>query len=77
MINLFHDRVRILDLTNNKIHNLDALQYFPNLEELILDNNYITEDGTFPPNSPNLRVLSLNNNRVCCVDFVMSLAAEC
>lgn len=64
VINLFHDRVKVLDLTNNKINDLEALQYFPNMEELILDNNLITEDVLFPPNSPNLRVLSLNNNRV-------------
>lgn len=64
VINLFHDRVKVLDLTNNKINDLYALQYFPNMEELIIDNNLITEDVTFPPNSPNLRVLSLNNNRV-------------
>lgn len=64
VINLFHDKVRVLDLTNNKIQNLDAIHCFSNLEELILDNNMITEDVSFPVNSPKLRVLSLNNNRV-------------
>uniref|UniRef100_A0A336LIJ0 CSON002399 protein n=1 Tax=Culicoides sonorensis TaxID=179676 RepID=A0A336LIJ0_CULSO len=62
--NLFHGRVKILDLSCNRISSLDALQYFEEMEELILDNNMITDDVVFPPNSPNLRVLSLNNNRI-------------
>ncbi|XP_063707084.1 leucine-rich melanocyte differentiation-associated protein [Culicoides brevitarsis] len=62
--NLFHGRVKILDLSCNKISSLDALQYFDDMEELILDNNLIADDVVFPPNSPNLRLLSLNNNRI-------------
>lgn len=69
--NLFHGRVKILDLSCNRISSLDALQYFDDMEELILDNNLITDDIMFPPNSPNLRVLSLNNNRVSIV-FVIT-----
>ena len=44
---------------------LSGLEMFPHLEELVLDNNAMTEDVLDTlPQLPNLTVLSLNKNQV-------------
>jgi len=44
---------------------LSGLEMFPQLEELVLDSNAITEDVLDTlPQLPNLHVLSLNKNQV-------------
>lgn len=64
VINLYHDKVIHIDLSYNRLQSLDGLDLFSDLEELVLDNNSITDDIMFPRQTAQLRLLSLNNNKV-------------
>lgn len=46
-----------------KTSDLRDLSQFPNLEELICDNNYIADESQFPKLN-NLKIFSCNKNRV-------------
>lgn len=59
----YGDPCRRLDLSFNCISNLNGLQKFKNLEELILDNNQLDDNARFPF-LPYLRTLSLNKNKI-------------
>jgi len=66
--------VRTLDLSYNNFEELGSLQPFENLETLVLDHNDINSNTTFP-NLPNLRMLSLNSNKISNLSlFVRNLA---
>ncbi|XP_013414951.1 leucine-rich melanocyte differentiation-associated protein [Lingula anatina] len=54
---------RTLDLSFNRISTLDGLENFPNLEELILDNNEV-DDSINIPQMTKLHTISLNKNRI-------------
>ncbi|KAM3967308.1 LOW QUALITY PROTEIN: leucine-rich melanocyte differentiation-associated protein [Aphomia sociella] len=56
-------KVKCLDLSYNSIETLKGLEQFGRLEELILDNNKLGDNITFPY-LPHLRTLSLNNNQI-------------
>ncbi|XP_067136276.1 leucine-rich melanocyte differentiation-associated protein-like isoform X2 [Centruroides vittatus] len=58
----YGSQVKRLDLSYNSIRTLDGLQLFPNVEELILDNNDLYDGVEFFYN-PNLTTLSLNKNK--------------
>lgn len=60
---MYGGKVKCLDLSFNTIQTLKGLEQFTSLEELILDNNRLGDNITFP-NLPNLRTLSLNNNQI-------------
>ena len=57
-------RIEHLDLSYNIIHNLNGLEHFAVLTDLILDNNSLGDSLEFPTLMPRLRTLSLNKNRV-------------
>ncbi|XP_072929360.1 leucine-rich melanocyte differentiation-associated protein-like [Epargyreus clarus] len=59
----FSDHIRYLDISHNKITNLDALVYFKHLTSLIADNNPITENCFLPP-LPKLELLWLNHCKI-------------
>lgn len=52
-----------LDLSFNCISNLNSLEAFKNLTELVLDSNAVDDDTVFPP-LPLLQTLSLNKNKI-------------
>ncbi|KAN0023469.1 hypothetical protein ACTFIU_010757, partial [Dictyostelium citrinum] len=53
--------IKTLDLSYNNIKKVESLESFKQLTSLVLDNNRIGSNNTFP-NLPNLKTLSLNNN---------------
>ncbi|CAF0845076.1 unnamed protein product [Brachionus calyciflorus] len=53
----------ILDISFNYMSDLRDLEQFPNLEELICDNNNISENTNFP-HLENLKILSCNKNQI-------------
>ncbi|KAG1692024.1 Leucine-rich melanocyte differentiation-associated protein [Nymphon striatum] len=65
-----------LDLSYNKINSLDGLERFAILEELILDNNEINDQVTFPINHQ-LTTLSLNKNKLKNLDLLLDKLTEC
>ncbi|CAF1627783.1 unnamed protein product [Rotaria magnacalcarata] len=54
---------KILDLSKNRFRSLACIRHFPNLEELILDDNDLDDTHTRFPKLPNLHTLMLNKNR--------------
>lgn len=60
---LYGDKVNFLDLSYNSLISLQELSKFPNLNELVLDNNQLGDSVIFPRNE-NLHTLSLNKNNV-------------
>lgn len=59
-----YPKTKRLDLSYNHINSLINVEKFEELRELILDNNCITERIRFPVMHL-LKLLSVNNNRVC------------
>ncbi|EAL73563.1 hypothetical protein ACTFIW_003459 [Dictyostelium discoideum] len=55
--------IKTLDLSYNNIKKVESLESFKQLTSLVLDNNRIGSNNTFP-NLPNLKTLSLNNNDI-------------
>ncbi|CAL4109616.1 unnamed protein product [Meganyctiphanes norvegica] len=64
-----------LDLSYNAIRTLDGLDKFPFLEELILDNNFIDDSAVFPK-LQYLHTLSLNKNKICNLEALMSMMSK-
>lgn len=60
---MYGSKVRSLDLSFNSLTNLNHSELFPDLEELILDNNNLNDNIRFS-HLPNLHTLSMNNNNV-------------
>lgn len=60
---MYGSKVRSLDLSFNSLNTLKHLELFPDLEELILDNNNLN-DNIKLPHLPHLHTLSMNNNNV-------------
>lgn len=63
LVQMYGAKVQYLDLSYNNIETLKGIDRFYNLQELILDNNKLTDNATFPY-LPHLRTLSLNNNQI-------------
>jgi len=54
-----------MDISFNKLINLNGIELFYNLNELILDNNRLNELSLkFNKVMSNIKILSLNNNKV-------------
>ncbi|XP_052868454.1 leucine-rich melanocyte differentiation-associated protein-like [Anopheles cruzii] len=77
ILNLYADRVRHLDLSHNKLSAFDALEFFPYLEELVLDNNYLTDEIIFPAQLNHVKLLSLNNNKFKNLDLLLTKLSLC
>lgn len=71
IVNLYHSRVRKVDLSFNQLTSLDGLEFFSRLEELILDNNQLG-DNIRIPKTQSITTLSLNNNKVIrvCIFYI-------
>lgn len=63
IVNLYHSRVRKMDLSFNQLTSLDGLEFFSRLDELVLDNNQLG-DNIRIPKTKSITTLSLNNNKV-------------
>ncbi|GAB0091990.1 hypothetical protein DMENIID0001_069190 [Sergentomyia squamirostris] len=74
IINLYHNRVFQLDMSFNKLTSISGLSLFSTLEELIFDNNQLGHI-TFSPNK-NLKLLSLNNNMIKNLDYLLDNIKE-
>ncbi|XP_050083155.1 leucine-rich melanocyte differentiation-associated protein-like [Anopheles aquasalis] len=77
ILSLYADRVRHLDLSHNKLSSFDALELFPYLEELVLDNNYLTDEIIFPAQLNHVKLLSLNNNKFKNLDLLLTKLSLC
>ncbi|XP_070504216.1 leucine-rich melanocyte differentiation-associated protein-like [Chironomus tepperi] len=65
IINEFRDKdVTQIDFSSNSLMSIDFISNFPNLNEIILDNNFLSDETMFP-NKVFLKIqlLSLNNNK--------------
>lgn len=67
----YGNQIKRLDLSFNHIRSLDGLEYFKDLEELILDSNQLDDTISFPDLS-NLHTLILNKNQITDVDVLIS-----
>ncbi|CAH2105455.1 unnamed protein product [Euphydryas editha] len=65
--NMYGNKVHYLDLSYNNIETLKGLENFKMLEELILDNNKLGDNVSFP-RLPKLRTLSINKNQITDLD---------
>ncbi|XP_032515941.1 leucine-rich melanocyte differentiation-associated protein-like isoform X1 [Danaus plexippus] len=63
IVERFSDHIIYLDISHNKITNLDALVHFKHLTSLIADDNPITENCLLPP-MPKLQLLWLNRCKI-------------
>ncbi|XP_059054579.1 leucine-rich melanocyte differentiation-associated protein-like [Achroia grisella] len=63
IVERFADYITYLDISHNKITNLDALVHFRHLTSLIADNNPVTENCILPP-LPKLQLLWLNRCKI-------------
>ncbi|UJR33517.1 hypothetical protein I4U23_020962 [Adineta vaga] len=63
IIDLYARKTKILDISKNHFRSLGCIKNFPNLEELILDDNQLEDTQTRFPKLPNLQTLMLNKNR--------------
>lgn len=72
----YGSQVKRLDLSYNSIRSLDGLQLFPNVEELILDNNDLYDGVEFFYND-HLTTLSLNKNKFQDLDSLLDSINIC
>jgi len=71
------NNVRRLDLSFNSLRTLEGVERFPNLQELVLDNNCIADNTDFPI-MPSLHTLTLNKNKIRDLDKLLDkLSASC
>ncbi|XP_013166743.1 PREDICTED: leucine-rich repeat-containing protein C10orf11-like isoform X2 [Papilio xuthus] len=63
IVERFSDHIKYLDISHNKITNLDAVVHFKHLTSLIVDTNPITENCILPP-LPKLQLLWFNHCRI-------------
>lgn len=65
---MYGPQVQCLDLSYNELVSLKGLEAFTHLEELVLDNNQLSDSLIFP-SLPHLHTLSLNKNLVRLIYF--------
>lgn len=75
LIKLYGTKVHRLDLSYNELISLKGLEGFPLLQELILDNNELT-DSLVLPYMPYLNLLSLNKNRIYDLESLITKIQE-
>jgi len=71
LVQMYGTKVQFLDLSFNCLTTLQGVEKFSDLQELILDNNKLS-DSVLVPQLPNLQILSLNKNNVSHVNDVCS-----
>ncbi|XP_063237578.1 leucine-rich melanocyte differentiation-associated protein-like [Bacillus rossius redtenbacheri] len=68
---LYGSQVHCLDLSFNCLRSLDGVERFSGLEELVLDNNCLS-DGIVVPCLPRLHTLSLNKNSITRLELLLT-----
>ncbi|XP_041968491.1 leucine-rich melanocyte differentiation-associated protein-like [Aricia agestis] len=77
VVTRFSNHIQYLDISHNKITNLDALVHFIHLTSLIADDNPITENCCLPP-MPKLEILWLNRCKIASIyPWVGKLRESC
>ncbi|XP_050349208.1 leucine-rich melanocyte differentiation-associated protein-like [Nymphalis io] len=77
IIERFCDHIIYLDISHNKITNLDGLVHFKHLTTLIADDNPVTESCMLPP-MPKLQLLWLNHCKISSLyPWVSKLKESC
>lgn len=72
-IDAYSSVARRLDLSYNRLKSLEGIEKFAVLEELVLDNNQLTDDSLSNiPSLPHLRTLTLNKNNICDIETLLS-----
>ncbi|CAG4992069.1 unnamed protein product [Parnassius apollo] len=72
---MYGPKVHYMDLSYNSMETLKGLENFTRLQELILDNNKLEDNITFPF-LPHLRTLSLNNNKLANLEGLIEKVSE-
>lgn len=72
---MYGTKVQFLDLSFNCLTTLQGVEKFPNLEELVLDNNSLS-DSVLVPELPNLHILSLNKNNISNLELLLAKIAH-
>ncbi|CAI9717853.1 leucine-rich melanocyte differentiation-associated protein [Octopus vulgaris] len=76
LIESFCTKTKRLDLSYNLLYTLKGLENFTDLEELVLDNNWIDDDTEFPALN-SLHTLTLNKNNISDLEsFLLKLKAS-
>ncbi|GAB1598896.1 leucine-rich melanocyte differentiation-associated protein-like [Argonauta hians] len=76
LIESFCAKTKRLDLSYNLLYTLKGLENFTDLEELVLDNNWIDDDTEFPALN-SLHTLTLNKNNISDLEgFISKLKAS-
>lgn len=75
LVQMYGTKVKSLDLSFNCLTTLQGVEKFSNLEELVLDNNSLS-DNIFVPQLPNLQILSLNKNNISNLDLLLNKIAQ-
>ncbi|KAF8796457.1 Leucine-rich melanocyte like protein [Argiope bruennichi] len=73
---IYGNQTRRLDLSFNSIRSLENLELFPLLEELIVDNNELSDLVSFIPLN-NLHTLSLNKNHFRDLESLLKQLTNC
>ncbi|XP_053680235.1 leucine-rich melanocyte differentiation-associated protein-like [Anopheles nili] len=77
IVTMYGDRVQHLDLSYNKLSSFDDLGRFAFLEELVLDNNCLTDEIIFPAQLNTVKLLSINNNKFRNLDLLLTKLSLC
>ncbi|XP_021924365.1 leucine-rich melanocyte differentiation-associated protein-like isoform X2 [Zootermopsis nevadensis] len=75
LVQMYGTKVQFLDLSFNCLMTLQGVEMFPNLEELVLDNNKLS-DSVLVPQLPNLHILSLNKNNISNLESLLTKIAK-
>ncbi|PSN34291.1 Leucine-rich repeat-containing protein, partial [Blattella germanica] len=75
LVQMYGSKVHFLDLSYNCLTTLQGVDKFLNLEELVLDNNNLT-DAVQVPHLPNLQILSLNKNNISNLELLLNKVAH-
>ncbi|XP_008183978.1 leucine-rich melanocyte differentiation-associated protein isoform X2 [Acyrthosiphon pisum] len=68
---MYGSKVKSLDLSFNSLTTLNHSELFPDLEELVLDNNNL-DDTIKLPYLPHLHILSMNNNKITVLENLVT-----
>ncbi|KAJ9592899.1 hypothetical protein L9F63_015477, partial [Diploptera punctata] len=75
LVQLYGGKVNFLDLSYNCLTTLQGVEKFTNLQELVLDNNNLS-DVVVIPHLPNLQILSLNKNNISNLETLLNKVAH-
>ena len=64
VVQKYRKTAKRLDLSFNRLQSVAGVEQFDRLEELVLDNNELTDSSLTLPLPPRLHTLTLNKNRV-------------